>query len=145
MNSLTVCTLLTSVYLAYQIKQLFYTNRRLHKQIHELRQMQHIIKAELNEIKNNGYYDDSEEFWEFELKKRKFQNQIDKLNDTVTSLQNAHYNYEDLSTSQENLQKEFKIMYRDIKDDVARLNTLLVNQPTPASSLIPMAITEASD
>lgn len=130
MNSLTVCTLLTSVYLAYQIKQLFYINRRLHKQIHELRQMQHIIKAELNEIKNNGYYDDSEEFWEFELKKRKFQNQIDKLNDTVASLQSAHYNYEYLSTSQENLQKEFKNMYRDIKDDVARLNTLVVNQPT---------------
>lgn len=136
-NYLTICTLLTTIYLAYKIKLSQNTNANFYKQIQSLKQMQYAIKTDLYEIKNNGYYDDTEEFWEFELKKRKFQNEIDKLNDLVTTLQSSHYNYEHLSLCQERLQKEFDNMYRDVKDDIVRLNEQIKSIQTASHDDMP--------
>ena len=137
MNIYLVFTLCISTYVMMQIKNLHNANKELDKQMKRFKQLQNDIKTDLYEIKNNGYYDDTEEFWEFELKKRKFQNEIDKLNDLVTTLQSSHYNYEHLSLCQERLQKEFDNMYRDVKDDIVRLNEQIKSIQTASHDDMP--------
>ena len=137
MNIYIVPTFIIATYIIYKIKKIEDARKNFDRQIQSLKQMQYAIKTDLYEIKNNGYYDDTEEFWEFELKKRKFQNEIDKLNDLVTTLQSSHYNYEHLSLCQERLQKEFDNMYRDVKDDIARLNEQIKSIQTPSPDAMP--------
>ncbi len=82
-------------------------------------------KKEIDDIKNKidkskqCNYEDYHEL----LRKQK---KIDKIEEKIDKLETNHYNYEYLSNTQNNINQRLDTIYRDIKDDIARLNKKFV-------------------
>jgi len=96
---------------------------KLQKRINCLEEFQNLFHMKIKHILdklyiNKGHYmiDDSSN-----------NDEIDKLKDSIYKLEIAHYDYEYLSHRQNDMYKRFDIMYRDIKDDIIRINNTLAS------------------
>lgn len=57
----------------------------------------------------------------------KLEEGIQKLEERIEKLESSHYDYEYLSEMQQGMKKRLEIIYRDVKDDFARINQMPKN------------------
>jgi hypothetical protein len=85
----------------------------LRKEINDIKCMQDMLKSKM---KKSNEYDNN-------MRNEEIEERIEKL-------ETMHYNYEYLAQIQEDVQKRLDIIYRDVKDDFARINQIIDSSKT---------------